>query len=377
MNDDPIVNNSQAADSASTDEKPPRNPAKPIAVGVILLLVVLVAGYALLDRLTPSSNRGIVSAGVVQIAPRISGEVRQVHVSDDAVVQADDPLFSIDTRPFELAVRQAEANLASALQGEDVSSASYVAAQSKVTRARAALDKVNADADRTRRLEERGVVSASEGDAARAAVSDAQALLEIANAELDSARVTLGVEGEQSPAVATAQAQLEGAQFDLASTTVVAPHFGVVTNVTLVSGQYANAGSPAMTFIDASAAWVTVDLRENQLVDVEVDDPAQVVFDALPGHVFDGRVQSIAWGIDPGRNVQGGLVVNQPTTRWFEPARRIPVRIELADGMDAWPKKVRVGGKVSATVFTSGKGNPVAWLARAVQRFRAWFSYLY
>lgn len=357
--------------------KPPKNPAKPIAVGVVLLLGILIFSYASLDRLAPSSDRGVVSASVVQIAPRVAGEVTKVHVADNAVVQAGDPLFSIDPRPFELAVHLATANLGGALQGQDVSSASLVASQAQVTRARAALDKVNADADRMSRLEERGVVAVAEGDAARAAVDDAQAQLDIAEANLESARVSLGPDDQVSPEIASAQAQLESAQYDLASTTVVAPHFGVVTNVTLSGGQFANAGSPAMTFIDASAAWITVDLRENQLVNIEPNDPAQVVFDALPGHVFTGRVQSIAWGIDPGRSAQGGLIANQPATRWFEPARRIPVRIELVDGMDAWPGNVRIGGKVHATVFANGTNNPIAWFAQAMLRARAWLSYLY
>jgi len=362
---------------ASVPGSAARNPAKPLAFGVVLLLLALVAGYAFLDRLAPSSDRGVVSAAVVPIAPRVSGEVTVVHVADDAVVEAGEPLFSIDPRPFELAVRQAEANLASALQGVDASSASLVAAQADVTRARAALEKVRADSDRTLRLEERGIVAAAEGDAARAAVSETEAQLAAAEANLESARARLGPIDAENASVAAAQAQLESAQYDLASTTVLAPHFGVVTNVTLASGQFASAGSPALTFIDAEAAWVTVDLRENQLVNIEPGDRARLLFDALPGRVFDARVQSVAWGIDPGRSTQGGLVVNQPATRWFEPARRIPVRLELAGGMEAWPNAVRVGGKVHATVFAGGTGNPVAWLARVVQRGRAWLSFLY
>lgn len=82
-----------------------------------------------------------------------------------------------------------------------------------------------------------------------------------------------------------------------------------------------------MTFIDAEGAWVTVDLRENQLQNIDPGDTAHLLFDAVPGRIFAGRVQSIAWGINPGRNVQGGLVVSQPSDRWFEPTRRIPVRM--------------------------------------------------
>ena len=356
---------------------PARNPAARIAVVVVILLLAMVVVYALMDRMAPSSSRGIVSAAVVQIAPRVSGEVIEVMVEDDAVVQAGDPLFRLDTRPFDLALAQAEANLTSTAQEIDASSASLVAAQAAVTQARTALETTRAEAERTFRLEERGIAAAARGDTARGQVADAEARLATAEANLESARRQLGPEGADNPAILAAQAQLERAQYDLASTTVRAPHFGVVTNVSLSEGQFIAAGNPALTFIDAQAAWVTVDLRENQLQRVEPGDPVHLLFDAVPGRIFEGRVQSIAWGIDTGRNDQGGLVVNQPSNRWFEPARRIPVRIELNGGLDAWPRKVRVGGKVHAVVFTEGTNNPLAWLGRGLQRARSVASYLH
>lgn len=131
---------------------------------MLVLLVALVALYALSDRLAPSSSRGSVSAHVVQIAPRVSGQVTSVMVADNAVVEAGSPLFSIDRRPFELAVQQAEANLNTALQNVSASGASLVAAQAAVTQARVALDNARADADRILRLEARGVISASKAD---------------------------------------------------------------------------------------------------------------------------------------------------------------------------------------------------------------------
>lgn len=353
------------------------NPAKPIALGVLLLLVLLIVLYAVTDRLAPSSSRGIVSAHVVQIAPRVSGEVTSVAVADDAVVQAGAALFTIDPQPYELALRQAEANLTTTVQGIDASSASLVAAQAAVTQARTARDNARSEAERTFRLEERGIVAAAQGDTARASVADADARVTSAEANLESARVQLGSGGDDNPAIAAAQAGLERAQYDLASATVTAPHFGVVTNVTLAEGQFVAAGNPALTFIDAEAAWVTLDLRENQLQKVDAGDPVGLVFDAVPGTVFEGRVQSIAWGINPGRSMAGGLVVNQPTNRWFEPARSIPVRIELDGGMEAWPLRARVGGKVHGVVYAGGGDGPIGWLAGGMQRIRSWTSYLH
>ncbi|MCK0163254.1 biotin/lipoyl-binding protein [Marinobacter sp. S6332] len=150
---------------ASTVEK--RNPAKAVSAAVAALLALLVLGYALMDRMAPSSSRGIVSANVVQIAPRVSGQVTDVWVADNAVVGSGEPLFSIERRPFELAVRQAEANLKTALQNVSASGASLVAAQASVTQARVALDNARTEADRLLRLEQRGVISASDADQAR------------------------------------------------------------------------------------------------------------------------------------------------------------------------------------------------------------------
>ncbi|MGV8923492.1 MAG: efflux RND transporter periplasmic adaptor subunit [Thermomonas sp.] len=356
---------------------PPKNPATAISFGVVLLLLAMAALYALSDRLAPASSRGIVSANVVQIAPRVSGEVTQVMVADDAVVKAGAPLFSLDARPFELATRQAEASLATAGQNINASVASLVSAQAAVTQARTQLNTARNDAERVSRLEKSGYVSASQADAKRAEAANAAAGLSTARANLESANAQLGPKGINNPAILAAQAKLEIAQYDLASTVVRAPHYGVVTNMTLSTGQFIAAGSPAMTFIDANSAWVTIDLRENQLQDVKPGDPAHLLFDAIPGTIFEGRVQSIAWGINPGRAVQGGLVANQPSSRWFEPARQIPVRIELSGGMKAWPRNVRVGGKVDAVIFAGGTGNPIALLARGVQRVKSWASYLY
>lgn len=230
---------------------------------------------------------------------------------------------------------------------------------------------------RTFRLEERGIPATAQSDAVRASVADAQARLQSAEANLESTRSQLGPEDDDNPAIAAAQAALERAQYDLASATVIAPHYGVVSIVTLSEGQFVAMGNPALTFIDADAAWIIVGLRENQLQDVEPGDPVRLLFDAVPGEVFYGRVESVAWGIDPGPSAQGGLVVNQPSNRWFEPARQIPVRVELEGGMEAWPRKARVGGKVHAVILADGASNPVAWLARGMQRMRSWTTYLH
>jgi hypothetical protein len=78
----------------------------------------------------------------------------------------------------------------------------------------------------------------------------------------------------------------------------------------------------------------------------------------------------------PGRTAANGLPQNQAMTRWFEPARTIPVQIELADPNE-WPDNVRAGSKASALVYAEGRGTPIAFMATQMQTIGAYLSYLY
>ena len=59
----------------------------------------------------PWTRDGMVQAEVVQVAARVSGEVKAVHVRDNQFVKVGDPLFDLDDRPFRVALSQAEANV--------------------------------------------------------------------------------------------------------------------------------------------------------------------------------------------------------------------------------------------------------------------------
>ena len=60
----------------------------------------------------PWTRDGMVQAEVVQVAARVSGEVKTVHVRDNQFVKVGDPLFDLDDRPFRVAFSQAEATCA-------------------------------------------------------------------------------------------------------------------------------------------------------------------------------------------------------------------------------------------------------------------------
>src|ERR1700736_2663063 len=52
-----------------------------------------------------------VAREVVSIQPQVSGRITKIHFTDGANLKKNDLLFTIDTRPFDASLRQAQANL--------------------------------------------------------------------------------------------------------------------------------------------------------------------------------------------------------------------------------------------------------------------------
>lgn len=350
-------------------------PVKLVALVVVGLLAGSVAWHVATDLMVPASSTGSVTAFTAMLSPRVSGQVIEVLVEDNQAVTAGDPLFVLDPAPFDLAVNQAQANLAQISQTVDASVLSLASSAAKVSQAQANLASAQASFDRAQTLFDRGLTAQSALDTSRAQLASAQGNFDAAEADLESAQLRAGTV-DTNPQVQAAAIQLQQAELNRTFTTVVAPADGVVTNLKLAPGQFVNAGTAALTFIESDNTWMIVDLRENQLANIQVGDEADVQFDAVPGHIFKARVRGIAWGIDPGRTTANGLPQNQASSRWFEPARTIPVHLELVDDA-AWPANVRVGSKVSALVFAEGRDSFVATASSAMQTVSSYFSFLY
>ncbi|MFD2648407.1 HlyD family secretion protein [Devosia albogilva] len=327
-----------------------RKKAGRIALLLLVLLVACFAWYPLSDHHAPYAGGGSITAEVTQIASRVAGPVSHVAVRDNAEVKAGQILFQIDPTPYEFDVQQARGQLDQVLNTVHSSLAAIPAAEAKLEQAQLALSMANDDLDRARQLAEKGLVAEAKLSQAISNQQNSALNVAAATAEVERLRVATGTSVETNPNVLTAQATLEKAEFALASTTVTAPHDGYVTNLSLTEGQFVGAGTPALTFINPATQMVIVDLRENQLINVEPGDEAIVTFEAAPGRQFSGTVESVAWGISSGRTSVNGL--SQPTTdtRWFPPARKIPVRIKL-DDLSGLPANVRLGSEAGVLII--------------------------
>src|SRR5437660_8073208 len=128
-----------------------------------------------------------VAREVVSIQPQVSGRILKIHFTDGANVKKGDLLFTIDTRPFEANLRQAQANVAKdlALKKQAEANLAKDVAQSKYG---------EVEAKRFRTLVEQGVVSREQYDQAESNMESLKATVEADRAAIHSAEESIKVD---------------------------------------------------------------------------------------------------------------------------------------------------------------------------------------
>ena len=340
---------------------PPPNPLRRIALVVVLVTATLFVLSILMERSTPSTSQAVVQGYVVQMASEVGGRVVEIAVLDNARVTAGQLLFRIDPQPYKIAVAEAEARLEQTGQALGANTASVDAAQAQAVSARAQRDNVREQARRVMQLVERGVYARARLDEATASLNSAEAAVAKAQADLQRARQELGPTGTDNPQFKQALAQLEKARLDLVRTDIKAPADGVITNLQLAVGQVVSPGQSALTFIDTGIVWVSAAFKENSLEHVQADDPAELVFDLLPGRVFKARVESVGWGVAQEGSSTSALPSVRNQSGWVRDPQRFPVRLVMTE---PYPRGLRYGSQANAVIYTGD--NPLANLLGAV-----------
>ncbi len=346
-----------------------------MTIRVLVVALIFFSWYIAADRMTPSTNQARVRGFVVPMAAQVAGMVTSVNVKMNQRVEEGQMLVQIDPDTYELAVKQAQADLEQAGQSVGANTADVSSAQARVVEAKATLESIKARSERIIAIEDTFVVTAAEVDKAKADVAAAGASVIESIASLERARENLGVEGVDNALIVSAMAKLEKAQLDLSRSVIYASGGGGVTNVRVHVGYFANVGQPVMTFISSDNVWIEAYMRENNIGNIQQGDEVEFVLDSMPGTVHQGTVSSIGFGVDDNAGDQvGGLASVQSPTGWLRDAQRFPVIINFKD--DSTIGYRREAGQVDVIVYATGNifMNALAW---AWIRVISVISYLY
>jgi len=355
--------------TAEPDSFPPRSQERPAsgkprgngplhrrpvisAIGAVLLAAALGAGYVYLDNAEhfQSTDDAFIAARQSSLAPKISGYITAVPVTDNQHVVAGDVIARIDDRDYRIALEQAEAQVAAAQASIanvdaqlDVQQAQIAANQAQVDQAQAALVFAEQQAARYEHLEQTGYGTvqnaqqySSQLRQQQAALASSQATLKLAQRQLES------LKAQRNSAVANlaqAQAQRDQAKLNLAYTAVTAAQPGRVVNLSAAAGQFAQPGTNLTMFVP-DQIWVTANFKEIQLDRMRPGEAVTLQIDAYPGRTIRGHLDSV----QPGSGTAFSLLPAQNATgNYVKIVQRVPVKIV----MDNPPTDVALGPGMS------------------------------
>ncbi len=356
--------------SPATPPSATRNPARRKALGVVTALVLAAGlGYGIYWYLVlnhfESTDNAYVQGNIVQITPQVAGTVIAIDTDDTAHVKAGDVLVRFDPADAQVALEQAQAQLAQTVRevrsvyaNNSTLQAQITARQADLSRYQADLAKAQDDVNRRAPLVATGAVGKEEFNHANAQLASARSAVAAAQSAVLAARELLaanqtqtsGVAIDQHPNVLRAAARVREAFLALSRNQLVAPIDGYVAKRSVQLGQRVAAGTPLMSLIALDRVWVEANFKESQLQRLRIGQPV-----TLQADVYGKKVEyhGVIEGLGAGTGAAFALLPAQNATgNWIKVVQRLPVRISL-DAKELVDHPLRVGLSMEAQVDIS------------------------
>ena len=268
------------------------------------LLIGIVVVYSIVQGFSHvTTDDAYIQGHIHNIASKVPGTVKNVHVDDNQLVKNGEVLLEIDPIDYGLKVNEAEANL-------EIRKASFEQAQR--------------DKERAEALYKEGVFPKEKYEHALTA-------FDLAKAQGKAARE-----------------QFKIAVQNLQYTKIYSPAAGHITQKSVEIGNQIQAGQPLMAVVALDDLWIIANYKETQLKKVRFGQRVLIRVDTYPGKIFMGRVDSIMAGtgavfsLFPPENALGNYV---------KVVQRVPVKI-IFDKISDERFVLRMGMSCIPTIIT-------------------------
>lgn len=278
------------------------------AMGLAFLLIMM-------SMYQPITYDSRFIAATTPIVSEVRGKVIEVPVTSNTPLKKGDVLFKIDPLPYQHALASIEAQLTLA----------------------------QAQLKRQVELVEKGAGSQ----------------FEVQRYDAEAKRLT---------------AEADQAKLDLENTIVRAPTDGYVTQLNLRPGMMAVPFpmSPVMVFVHEEKGRFIAAFRQNSLQGIDPGDLVEISLDAVPGHIFSGKVKQIVPFMQEGQVSPSGALRSVEGVKG-DPGR-VMIEVELTDDLSAY--KLPIGASGSTVVYT-GQFKMIQVVRMVILRIKAWEKYIF
>ena len=343
------------------------------ALGGVFLVGALILLMNYNHPYTFTAQKAVIS---IPIVPQVTGVVVDVTQKQNQLIKKGEMLFTLDPTRYEARLRKLQADLVTAENATKVLESQLQEAEAITAQATAERDRFFKDYQRYLRGSQAKVNPFSERDidTARQQYLAQEAVLKasLADQQQIKSQINSRLFGDRSE-VASLRAQVAEATYNLSQTVVRAPENGYVTQVLVRPGTYAAALPlrPVMVFIPEQKRQVIAAFRQNSLLRLQPGDDAEVVFNALPGQVFHGKLAMISPIVPTGAYQSQGTLQTLNITPGGDGVIATII-LDPSEDIDALPDGIYAQVAVYSRHFTH-----VSVMRKVLLRMTSWMHYLY
>lgn len=273
---------------------------KKLLIALIVLVCLISVLYWIHGLFYVTTDDAYVNANVVQISPRVTGQVQTLYVTNNEYVKAGQALFDLDPDTYVAALGEYKGLLALSQAKSDITHITIIRQYSLL----------------------------KSHNVSKQDVDTAEANYQSALGQVDAAK-----------------AAVVAADLNLKYTKITAPTNGWVTNVAVRVGNTVTANQALFALISDNEFWIDANFEETQIDKIHVGADAEIQVDMYPSHPFKGKVESISGGSG---NAFSLLPPENATGNWVKVTQRIPVRIHVVNPDPKFP--LRIGSSSSVSI---------------------------
>lgn len=334
----------EESDDDEDDDRPSYKKKRVIVPTITAIVFFLIGIYFMVHSMHfQSTDDAFVEGHIVSIAPRVSGPVEQMLITDNQPVKKGDLLIVIDPNDYEAKLAQSKAKLAQAKASLKISEDDITKFESgleesghDIVSTKSKLDFAQKDFKRYSAMYKEGISSKQDYDHSKTGLTVAQAGHKSAVEKEKAARAML--ESAKAKREATLaeieklEAEVKTDELNLSYTKIYAPQDGLITNRNVEQGNYVQTAQPMFAIVPETV-WVVANFKETQLTYMKPGQNVNVKIDTYPGKKFKAKVDSIqrATGakasLFPPENAVGSYV---------KIVQRVPVKIVFTEDISKY-----------------------------------------
>jgi len=336
------------------------------ALGVAVIIIAWLLYYLLIARWTVTTDDAYVDGNMIQLGGLTTGKCIGIFADVPDHVAEGQLLIEVDPSNAQINYDRASSDLAITCQEVLRLRAERNLAKMQVHAREIEMEQALSNYRHREPLIKFEAIPGEELEQARTNLDLAKANISIAKDQLDAAEALVGPGPiKQHPRVLAASDNVRAAYLELSRTRLSSPCDAVICQRSIQLGEIISPERGLLMMLPLSSIWVDANLRETQLEDIRVGQPAELSSDIYGDRVrYHGRVAGIA----PASGAKLSILPPQNATgNWIKIVQRFPVRIllDVDDNLKHYP--LYAGASMHVKINTRDRSGPRVRLLTKVQ----------